>query len=120
MKRCNQGMHVKTAVKIICTDVCNNPLLGLNTRLNPAQLKWYRTSYNQLGKELDMSDIKTGDTVKLKRKSRDFEEVLRRGRAAWKRIKNHAVWNDWLELGETLLEARNEAMRAAGTNQPAG
>src|SRR4051812_44253288 len=51
-----------------------------------------------------------------------LETLATQARAAWARIKTTATrtLDDWLVIGEALIAGRAEAMRAAGTNQPAG
>jgi hypothetical protein len=50
----------------------------------------------------------------------DRDTYIKRGQEAWHRHKNNATWNDWLAIGEALQIGRQDAMAAAGTNQPAG
>ena len=51
-------------------------------------------------------------------KNRD--RIGQAGRAAWKRLKAGANWNDWMSVGEALLIGREVAMAEAGTNAPEG
>jgi hypothetical protein len=48
------------------------------------------------------------------------ECIVRRGTAAWARIKKHRNWDDWMLVGEALLVGREFAMRDANTNRPIG
>ena len=46
--------------------------------------------------------------------------MARQARAAWQRLKKEKSWGDWIVVGEGLTMWREDAMREAGTNQPAG
>jgi hypothetical protein len=49
------------------------------------------------------------------------DQIVERGREAWERLKKGGRdWEDWKALGAALLDGRNEAMRKAQTNKPAG
>jgi hypothetical protein len=51
-----------------------------------------------------------------------FDAAGRRGSDAWSRLKQAAVknWDDWMLVGESLIEGRTWAMDKAGTNRPEG
>jgi hypothetical protein len=50
----------------------------------------------------------------------ESERIVRRGTAAWARLKKHRNWDDWMAVGEALLVGREFAMRDANTNRPIG
>jgi hypothetical protein len=50
----------------------------------------------------------------------DRENYIKRGQEAWRRHKDNATWSDWLAIGQALSIGRQDAMAAAGTNQPVG
>jgi hypothetical protein len=49
-----------------------------------------------------------------------FEDIVRAGQAALKRLTDCETWNDWLLVGEALVIGRSEAMRAAHIKEPIG
>jgi hypothetical protein len=48
------------------------------------------------------------------------DQIVELGRAAWERRKQGADWEDWKAVGAALQIGRQEAMRKAQTNKPAG
>lgn len=48
------------------------------------------------------------------------EIAVRNGREAWNRIKRGQTWADWVAAGRALVIGRDEAMRAAHTNEAKG
>ena len=50
-----------------------------------------------------------------------MSEIVRQGRAAWARLKQHKrSWSDWVLVGYAVLEGRKAAMYNAGASRPAG
>jgi hypothetical protein len=58
--------------------------------------------------------------TKLAKLERDIDQIGRKGRAAWKRLKKSTDWNDWMSVGEALVAGRGMARRGAGVNKPEG
>jgi hypothetical protein len=48
------------------------------------------------------------------------DEIIKRGQAAWHRVRGGQCWEDWLLIGTALLIGRAGAMHEAGTNQSNG
>jgi len=48
------------------------------------------------------------------------EDIIRAGQEAWQRLRSHATWQDWKQVGKAHVAGRGTAMREAHVNEPSG